>query len=204
MIDLLFTIDKTIFIICNRTIANPALDAAMPFLTDLNKNIFGLSFFALLWLWLVWKGGRRGRIIGALLVVLVAFSDQFSSTVIKNIVQRPRPCHNIDGRTIIENIRLLVPCGSGFSFPSSHAVNNFAVATLLSYYYRKWTWLFMTIAAVVAFSRIYVGVHFPSDVAGGALIGAICAWCINRLHQAVSSWFPSIRIASDHDGSITT
>jgi undecaprenyl-diphosphatase len=59
------------------------------------------------------------------------------------------------------------------SFPSSHAVNNFAAATLFSYYYRRWTWAFVTYASLVAVSRPYVGVHYPSDALGGAVIGIL-------------------------------
>jgi undecaprenyl-diphosphatase len=118
------------------------------------------------------KGGKKGRVAALLLIPLIALSDQFSSTVIKNIVQRPRPCHTVNGMKILQDVRELVPCGSGFSFPSSHAVNSFAAATFLTHFYRKWSRIFYSYAIVIGFSRISVGVHYPSDVIGGAVIGS--------------------------------
>jgi undecaprenyl-diphosphatase len=201
MADILFQLDKALYVFFNQTIANPVLDWTMPVLTDLNQNIYGRLLFAALWLLLVWRGGPKGRVIGVLLIILVAFSDQLSSSLIKNLVERPRPCHTIDGRTVVEHVRLLVDCGSGYSFPSSHAVNNFAVGTLLSYHYRRWTLLFMSLAALVGFSRVYVGVHFPSDVLGGAFIGVFCAWCVLLVHQWLSVRFPAIGIPREHPES---
>jgi undecaprenyl-diphosphatase len=72
---------------------------------------------------------------------------------------------------VVPDIRLLVGCGGGYSFPSSHAVNNFGVATLLALYYRRAApWVFGW-AVLVALSRPAVGVHYPSDAAAGAAVG---------------------------------
>jgi undecaprenyl-diphosphatase len=76
-----------------------------------------------------------------------------------------------------------VPCGGGKSFPSSHAVNNFAMAFLMSRLYpgaRKYLFGF---ACLVGFSRVYVGVHYPADVLSGALIGMGIAWCVLALYR---------------------
>jgi undecaprenyl-diphosphatase len=190
MVDFLYSIDKAVFYFCNQTIANPVFDVVMPFLTDLNKSVFGQIFFIILWLLLMWKGGKKGRIIGILVIPLIVMSDQLSSSVIKKIVARPRPCHDIDGVPILDHIHLLVPCGSGYSFPSSHAVNNFAVGTFLSFYYRRWTWAFMSFAFVIAFSRLSVGVHYPSDCLGGAIIGALCAVLLIMVWNFLSRNYP--------------
>ncbi len=87
-------------------------------------------------------------------------------------------------------MHLLVDCGPGKSFPSSHAVNNFALAVLFSHYYRPWTWAFFTWAGLVAFSRVAVGVHFPLDAAGGALIGTLLAAGVIRLWRAIERRVP--------------
>jgi len=194
MIEVLYHLDKEAFIFCNQTLANPVFDVVMPFLTDLNQHWYGLAIYALAWLLLMWKGGRRGRIIGWLLIPLIVLSDQLSSTVIKNIIQRPRPCHEIVGVQVVERVRLLVPCGSGYSFPSSHAVNNFAVATFLACYFARWRWFFFSWAAVIAFTRPYIGVHFPSDAIGGAIIGALCAIFISSLWNALGRRYPVLSI----------
>jgi undecaprenyl-diphosphatase len=75
----------------------------------------------------------------------------------------------------LQNVHLLVSCGSGFSFPSSHAVNNFAAALILAFFFPQNKWWFFGFAALVAFSRVYVGVHYLFDVIGGAVIGLFCA-----------------------------
>lgn len=195
MVDFLYSIDKALFTICNQTIANPVFDLSMPFLTDLNQKWYGITLFALLWLLLFWKGGKRGRVVALLLIPLITLSDQLSSSVIKNIVQRPRPCHTVNGVEILQDIRELVPCGSGFSFPSSHAVNSFAAATYLSHFYGRWSWAFYSYAVVIGFSRVSVGVHYPSDVAGGGLIGSACALVVIYCWRALERRYPPLSLS---------
>ena len=197
MIDWLFSIDKAIFYLWNQTLANPITDVVMPFLTDLNKSEFGISLFAVLWLLLMFRGGKRGRILGSLLIPLVIMSDQLSSSVIKKIIERPRPCHELNGVPVLEHVRLLVSCGPGFSFPSSHAANAFAIAAFFSHYYRKWSWLLFSFATIMGISRICVGVHYPSDVIGGALVGVVCAAFVIGVWKAIENLFPVVTI-SEH------
>jgi undecaprenyl-diphosphatase len=66
---------------------------------------------------------------------------------------------------------MLVDCGGGLSFPSSHAVNNLAAATVISHYFPLQRWYWFGFASLVALSRPYVGVHYPSDIVAGGLIG---------------------------------
>jgi undecaprenyl-diphosphatase len=195
MLEFLYSIDKAVFQFCNQTIANPAFDAAMPFITDLNQHWYGLVLFGGLWMLLFWRGGKKGRTVALLLIPLITISDQLSSAVIKNIVARPRPCHTVNGLQVLQDIRELVPCGSGFSFPSSHAVNNFAAATFLSNFYRRWSWAFYSYASVMAFSRLSVGVHYPSDVVGGAMIGAATSVTVLYCWRALEDRFPLLSVS---------
>jgi undecaprenyl-diphosphatase len=194
MVDVLYTIDVAVFHFINGTLANPVFDAIMPVLSDLNLTLYGRIAASVLWFLLVWKGGKRGRIAALLLIPLIVFSDQLSSSIIKKLVCRPRPCHMIDSVPMVTGIRLLVDCGGGFSFPSSHAVNNFAAATLFSYFYRKWIWAFAAFAGLVSLSRVSVGVHYPSDILGGAVIGVLCAVIILLVWVSLAKRFPVIGI----------
>ena len=177
--DFFFSIDTAVFFFINHTLSNPILDWFMPFLTNLNQHWETLVVVSGLWLWLMIRGGRRGRTVGVLLIVSIALSDQFSSSVLKHLVGRLRPCH------VLQGVRLLVDCGGGLSFPSSHAVNNFAGATVLTRYYGKYKWWWLSIASLVALSRPYVGVHYPSDIVGGALVGWLCAEAAIRAWQLI-------------------
>lgn len=172
MIEFLYSIDKSVFFFINHTLSNPVFDVIMPFLTNMNQILWVKILVLILWLLLMVKGGKTGRTVGILLVVTIIFSDQLSSHMVKFWFARVRPCH------ILQNVYLLVGCGSGYSFPSSHAVNNFAGAVVISHYYKKQKWGWYSFASLVAFSRPYVGVHYPSDILGGAVIGTACGWII--------------------------
>ncbi len=164
MIDILYNIDVALFYFFNKTLANPFFDIVMPFITT-ETNWVLLWIFA--WFLLLFKGGKHRVILAFSVLTLVLLTDQFSSGVLKDLVGRVRPCN------VLFNINLLVGCTSSGSFPSSHAVNNFAVAAFIVYFYRNLKWLMYSIATVLALSRVFVGVHYPSDIIGGAILGFI-------------------------------
>ena len=131
------------------------------------------SVWAFAWLivgiavWLLWKGGDKGRLVVVTALLLVLVTDQVAASLIKPLVARPRP-HG----------------GGSFSFPSVHATNIAAQATLFARFYPKITVVLGAIAVLVGFSRVYLEKHFPSDVIGGALLGislgALAAWAALR------------------------
>ncbi len=164
MLNEVLELDKLLFYFLNRKIANPLFDVLMPFITsDFNLRIF----LVFVWIGLLIFGGRTGRIVAILLIPAIAISDQLSSHILKPLIGRIRPCHEL------ENVRLLVPCGSGLSFPSSHAVNSFTVAALLSKFYRRYLFYLFLLAFLISFSRVYVGVHYPGDIVAGMIIGFV-------------------------------
>jgi undecaprenyl-diphosphatase len=130
------------------------------------------------------------------LVPVIIVSDQLNSQVIKELVGRPRPCHLVNGVRIMTDIRMLVDCGPGFAFTSSHAVNNAAAATVLSYYYPRWTWAFLLWAALVGLSRVFVGVHYPLDIVSGALLGSGIAYLMVRAAERAVQFIARHRPAS--------
>ena len=187
MLDFINSIDISLFRFFNGSLCNSVFDFLMPIITDLNKQRLVLIFVALILLWMLLRGNRRARIAVILLIVTIVFSDQFSSSVIKYWFERPRPCH------VLHNVHLLVSCGSGYSFPSSHAVNNFAGALILSFFFPRSKWWFFGFASIVAFSRVYVGAHYPSDIAGGAVIGLFCAGCVLLVFIAFEKLWNRVR-----------
>ena len=171
MLEILQQIDTSIFFFLNSTLANPVTDFLMPLIT----NDKGLRIiYALAMIILLWKGNKtlRWMVLGSALVILL--SDQISAGLLKNWIGRLRPCHTFD----INTINLLVGCGGGKSMPSSHAANAFGQAVFFSYFYKKSRVYLFTYATLIALSRVFVGVHYLSDIIVGALVGTISAFII--------------------------
>jgi len=169
--------DTCLFFLINQGLQNNFFDLIMPFITERAYILFALiiiPFFL--------KDQKKVLFVIILSLIALAAGDA-SSNILKHLFQRPRPCHEL------ENIRLLVGCGGSFSFPSGHAVNAFAVTMTFSYFFKKATLPMFFVAAVVAFSRIYVGVHYPSDVITGTIWGGIIAGFIIFLYKWSSKRF---------------
>ncbi len=113
----------------------------------------------------------------ALIIIVIGLSDWISSGVIKNSVKRNRPSHNTE---LSSKVHVYIQSdgseyrGGTFGFVSSHSANSFAIATLSFLFLRRrskqWSWLFLW-ATLVSYSRIYLGVHYPLDIIGGAIVG---------------------------------
>jgi undecaprenyl-diphosphatase len=189
MIDFLYSLDVAVLHFINGTLATRAGDFLWPLITDYDRLLPIRIVLIALWLWLVVRGGVRGRTAALLVIPIIFFSDKLSSSVIKEIVGRPRPCHEFGGVPVVQGLHMLVDCGPGKSFPSSHAVNNFAVAMLFSTYYPRWRRWFFGFALLVALSRPAVGVHYPSDILGGAVIGALVALAVIAAWTALQRKF---------------
>ena len=173
MIDTIVEIDKQIMVFLNKTISNPIFDFIMPIIT--NQNF--LVFFGLILIgYLAYFGGKRGRITIVLLLIAAGFSDAICFQIIKPWVGRIRPSHEF-----YEYINLLVSKGGKYSFPSNHAANSFVFATVLSYFYDRNRISLYILASTIAFSRVYVGVHYPLDIIFGSIIGYIISWIILSL-----------------------
>jgi undecaprenyl-diphosphatase len=113
-----------------------------------------------------------------LTLIAVALAD-WSATALKALVDRERPSSRyLEPKT-------LVPAPHDASFPSGHAATSFAAATVLSFAFPRFAPALFVLAAAVAFSRVYVGVHYPLDVIGGALLGALIAIALRRLVRAL-------------------
>lgn len=186
MLDFINSIDRYFLYMINNSFSNPLFDYLMPIITNYDKLLFFQVILLGITIYLLFFKGNHGKILLLILFITILFTDQLNSTVIKNIVARARPCHFIEGKQVVENLRLLVSCGPGYSFPSSHAANNFAMALIISLFYRKYFVPLIIFATLIAFSRVYVGVHFPSDVIAGAAIGTIVALLVYYLYNLVN------------------
>jgi undecaprenyl-diphosphatase len=187
--DVLYSIDREILLFFNQTLRNPVGDWFWPWLTEFDRHWYMRVLIVGIWLWLIVKGGRKGRTAAVLIVVVIIACDQLSSNFLKSAVGRLRPCHTVDGVTIVQGLYTPLDCGPGLSFPSSHAVNNFGMATLFSYFYPKIKWWLFAWASLVSLSRLGVGVHYPSDIAGGAIIGILVAAMVLALWLVIERRF---------------
>lgn len=185
MIDFLYSLDISIFYFINVDLSNIFFDKFFVLITtSKNWTILYIYFIG----WFIWKGQKKGRIALLVLIIAIVFADQLSSAVIKELVGRLRPCWEL------QNINLLVPCGEGKSFPSSHAVNSFTTAVVLSFFYNNYKYMLYIVASLIAFSRVYVGVHYPSDVLGGAILGVIIGMLIIMLFKLLNKKFKFIEL----------
>ncbi len=176
-------LDIQIFYLLNFALQNPLFDVLIPVLTTREYWFIPLGA---VWLLLIFKGGPKGREVAILAVAIITISDQLTSSLIKPLVGRIRPCNVLgsvhfwsssEGWIYTPPVVSRILKGS-FSFPSGHAANIFAGALLFSYYYRRVTVPSLIIASSVAYSRVYVGVHYPSDILGGAILGSLCSYTV--------------------------
>ncbi len=163
--------DTSLFFLINQGMHNPFFDFIMPFITK-RADIFFVLIAIIAYL----KDRKKSPLVITLCLIAFVIGDGGSHSL-KHIFERPRPCRSL------ENVRLLVGCTGSFSMPSNHAVNAFAIAATFSHFFRKAALPMFLFAALVGFSRIYVGVHYPSDVIAGAVVGAIIAGVIIVLHK---------------------
>jgi 4-amino-4-deoxy-L-arabinose transferase-like glycosyltransferase len=159
------SLDVAGFHFANGTLRNFLFDRIMPILSD-NAAFAPVVVVGLVLLF--WKGGLRGRLAVFALILAVGLGDSFVCKTIKKSVQRVRPCAALPDAIVSQDIG----CTDNGSMPSSHAANWFAATTVALIYFRRRAWLVLIGALLVSFSRVYNGVHYPSDVLAGAVLGA--------------------------------
>jgi 4-amino-4-deoxy-L-arabinose transferase-like glycosyltransferase/membrane-associated phospholipid phosphatase len=186
MLAWLQSLDTALFRFINQTLSCPALDVLMK---PLDSNPVFIPAAILGAALLCWKGGTRGRLFVLMAAVIILAGDMMLIGPMKQAVGRLRPFNDI------LDANVLTGRGGSGSMPSSHTSSWFAGA-LIAYAYYPWTWRVMVpFAMVVGFSRVYVGVHYPSDTLMGALLGAGYAatllWTLNAVwRRAGQDWFP--------------
>ncbi len=186
----------------NQEWTHPFLDWLMPAVSSIHA---WLPLLVVASVWIFWRGGRAGRQFLLCTAVAICLGDGVVSHTLKHIVGRVRPQDSMTevvtrdlGKGWPEFIRLFKPpvqhpgrpkkVDHGKSFPSSHTINLFAVAMVIAHFRRVWGAFAFLLAALVGYSRVYVGAHWPSDVVPSAGIGLLVGWCAVLLVRSGLSW----------------
>jgi undecaprenyl-diphosphatase len=164
--------DKKVFLQLNSGWTNPLFDWLLPYFRD---SVFWAPLYLLMLSFMLLNYGRKGLWWSIALLCTVAIADMVGARVFKEGFERLRPCRD---PFFSQQVRLLVKhCSGGYSFTSNHAANHFGIATFVSLTmyptFRRWIYLFYLWAFFVSYAQIYVGVHYPTDVLGGALLGVM-------------------------------
>lgn len=174
----LLQFDESLFFIINHDWHTAWLDVLMPFWRN---KLFWIPLYIFLVSFSILNFKKQGLYFIFAALITVGMADSVSSQLIKKTVQRERPCNQEDMRS---QVKLLIRCGSGYSFTSSHAANHFALATFISLTLGGiikgiriplFLW-----AGIISFAQVYVGVHFPLDVISGGILGIFIGWIVAK------------------------
>lgn len=151
------------------------------FLNPLMIGVSALGNGGMIWILiaLVLLFFKKTRRCGLLMLLSMAVCFITGNLCIKNMVQRPRPCQ------IDTAVRLLIPMPGEYSFPSGHTLHGFTAATIIFLHNKKAGIAALLLAAVIAFSRMYLFVHFPTDILGGIILGVAAAVIVYRFSYKI-------------------
>lgn len=161
---------KILYLINN--LHNPVLDKIMILITSLGNA--GLVWIAIAIFLLFIKKTRK---CGILMLASMILGLIIGNGVLKNLIARTRPCW------INENIPLLIPNPQDYSFPSGHSLASFEAAVMIFLHNKKWGAISMVLAVLISFSRMYLFVHFPTDVLGGIILGTLISLAVYYGHK---------------------
>jgi membrane-associated phospholipid phosphatase len=162
--------DQSFFQMINSGCANPFFDTIMPYLRN---GILWAPLYLFVLVLVIQNFGLKGIWWCVFFLSTVALTDMTGTYAFKHVFMRLRPCSD---PLFMDHVRLVIKqCAGGYSFISNHAANHFGMAVFflvtLRRHLEKWAWLSLAWASIIIFAQVYVGVHYPLDVLGGALVG---------------------------------
>lgn len=185
----LLQLDLQLFELINQRGHIPFLDWLMPYWRE---KTFWIPFYLLLSGFVIVNFKKKALLFLLMAVLTIGVADTLSSRVVKPTVKRLRPCNDPDIR---EQVALLINCGPGYSFTSSHATNHFALAAFLALTlgisYRKMVIPLYLWAFSIAYGQVYVGVHYPLDILAGAILGIFSGWLVYTIYRILGRNVPA-------------
>lgn len=164
ILKVIYIFDNYILFLIKKYTQNKYLGAAMRVITTAGN--LGTIWIIMALLLII---NRPYREIGILVLLTLIASTILGEGIIKNIVKRNRPFYRRP------NLNLLITKPKSYSFPSGHTLSSFAAAHTLSVYFLQYKFIFIAIALLIALSRVYLYVHYPTDIISGTILGILCS-----------------------------
>ena len=158
--------DDAVMTFVQNFLHNALTDFIFPVITYLGEGGFIWILTAVVLLFF-----KKTRTTGILVLITMLFTFVTGELILKNLICRPRPCH------LFPDVPLLVGRPDSFSFPSGHSASSFTAAVMLTLRHKK-AWPALLLAAAIAFSRVFLFVHFPTYILAGALLGTLFAFTV--------------------------
>lgn len=173
--------DRSMLYAVNHSVRNPFLDSVMPYITKLgDKGIFWIALAVILLI------PKKTRKTGAAMGIAMLLGVIIGNGILKNLVARTRPFDLAN--PVVSRSRLLIDPPTDYSFPSGHTLASFEAATAIYKDHTLYGFAVFLLALLIAFSRIYLQVHYPSDVLGGAILGFL----LGLLGSTIVRWMSDV------------
>jgi len=183
MLDILIELDTQLFLFLN-DLNTPFWDKIMWWITEKES---WYPFYGILIIAMGWRYKWNAVVTILFIALTITLADQISVKGFKFVFERFRPSHNPELEGMVHLVHGYT--GGKYGFVSSHAANSFGLAAFTSLLFRnkKFTWFIFIWAIIVSYSRIYLGVHYPGDILGGAALGILLGYLVFYLYNWIGN-----------------